>query len=320
LFSLCYTVFNVRDVPNPFKRRENKMKKKWDIESLKVEALKYSSRKDFKKYSMGAYSTTIKKGVIDDICSHMDEIRTKWTKELIKKESLKYNNRTDFREKIPGAYQACKRLGILDEVCLHMREVRHQWNEESITQEALKYKTRKEFEIGKGAAYRIARELGIIDKICSHMIYRIKTDVELNNIALKYTSKKSFYKNESGAYYTASVRGILDNICSHMDEQKSGYNKKKSGILYYIRFDHEENCSLWKIGITNSDIKSRLSTMRAMPGWTATIIQTVTFEDGAEARQLEKLYHKEFERFSYKGDIVLKNGNTELFTCDVMSL
>jgi hypothetical protein len=44
---------------------------RWDPESARQEALKYSIRDDFKRYSGGAHGYAVDAGILDDICRHM---------------------------------------------------------------------------------------------------------------------------------------------------------------------------------------------------------------------------------------------------------
>ena len=43
----------------------------WHDDMLKEEALKYITRSSFQKGSYGAYQTANKRGLLNDICSHM---------------------------------------------------------------------------------------------------------------------------------------------------------------------------------------------------------------------------------------------------------
>jgi predicted GIY-YIG superfamily endonuclease len=95
------------------------MKKKWTEEKVREEALKYTTRISFQKGSGGAYNTSRRKGILDDICSHMIR-QVKWTYETLKKESLKYNTRISFINENASAYLTAHNLGILDDICSHM--------------------------------------------------------------------------------------------------------------------------------------------------------------------------------------------------------
>ncbi len=97
-----------------------------DIENMKIEALKYSSRIDFYNLSGGAYSTACKNGWIDEVCEHMGKKRNArdrgyWTLEKVKKTALKYDTRKDFVKYGMGANNAIRINGWnMDDICSHM--------------------------------------------------------------------------------------------------------------------------------------------------------------------------------------------------------
>lgn len=143
---------------------------KWSYDKCKEEALKYSSKIDFIKNSHGAYLYAIRKGIIDDICTHMVDPRIIWTKDKCAEEALKYNSRKEY-EKNSNSYQSAKRNGWLDEICQHMGEKakRDYWTYEKCKEEALKYKHRNQFEKNSPTAYVKSGKMGWKDEICSHM-------------------------------------------------------------------------------------------------------------------------------------------------------
>jgi predicted GIY-YIG superfamily endonuclease len=51
---------------------------KWNYENIKIEALKYNYKKDFRKNCRSAYNSAIKNGWLDEICSHMNKIGNKF--------------------------------------------------------------------------------------------------------------------------------------------------------------------------------------------------------------------------------------------------
>jgi len=100
----------------------------WDIkENCRKEALKYNGRNKFQKESRGAYTSSRRKGWLDELCSHMVELRKPighWDiKENCRKEALKYKIRIEFQKESGGAYQSSRRNGWLDDVCDHMEVV-----------------------------------------------------------------------------------------------------------------------------------------------------------------------------------------------------
>jgi len=147
----------------------------WTKKNCKKEALKYTTRGEFQKGSLGAYFSSCKNGWLDDICKHMVEIlkpKGYWTKENCRKESLKYKTILEFRKGSSGAYISSRKNGWLGDVCGHMVELRKPygyWTKETCLQESLKCKTKKEFIKGYPGAYNASRKNGWLDEICGHM-------------------------------------------------------------------------------------------------------------------------------------------------------
>lgn len=94
---------------------------KLTFEKCKEEALKYTTKKEFMNNSHSAYLKSTRNNWLDEICSHMKNIRTTWTKEKCQDEALKYNNKTDFRKNSRIIYDYSYRKGWLNEICSHMK-------------------------------------------------------------------------------------------------------------------------------------------------------------------------------------------------------
>ena len=93
---------------------------RWTEQMLIEEALKYNNRSDFQSANSGAYKSAIRKGILNDVCSHMIYKLINWDEKMIRKEALKYNTRNDFKNG-SNAYRSAQRKGILDDVCSHMK-------------------------------------------------------------------------------------------------------------------------------------------------------------------------------------------------------
>lgn len=107
-----------------FRSRENHPNFKWSLKKLHEEALKYKNRIDFQKNSDNAYQAAYKRGLLDDICSHMnDSVTAPWPEEELKKEALKYNLLSDFIKNSPAAYKAAWRRKIINILCSHMKKL-----------------------------------------------------------------------------------------------------------------------------------------------------------------------------------------------------
>ena len=92
----------------------------WTKEMIVEEAKLFSDRGEFSRESSKAYKAAQKRGLLDEVCSHMTCYYTKWTDELLYATAKKYDSRSDFQKYSQGAYLAAKRFGIFEEVCKHM--------------------------------------------------------------------------------------------------------------------------------------------------------------------------------------------------------
>ena len=103
---------------------------KWTNEALALEALKYKTRNEFKKGSFKAWKTASGRGMIDEICVHMEYVNRYWTNEELHKEALKYNSIKEFRK--IAAYSTATARGMLDTVCSHMSYVYKDWSNDNL--------------------------------------------------------------------------------------------------------------------------------------------------------------------------------------------
>lgn len=221
--------------------------KKWNKNTVELEAKKYDRRSDFQKKSSGAYNFAKRVDILNNICSHMLPSKTEpYTLEELIKAAEPYNTRKEFQIKCGGAYQTARKRGILDEVCPHMPEhvsqsghenPRFKWTAVKLQEEALRYRTKNDFATKSSGAYDSARNLGILDDICSHMdvlVRRRWTLKELEEIAKSFKNKTEFVNKALGAYKRAIKCGILDEICSHMPK-RGVVSQSEIDLLKHIR-------------------------------------------------------------------------------------
>ena len=96
---------------------------KWTKDKCQEKALKYNTRSDFRKNDRNVYFTCCDRKWIDDVCSHMIQLRKPnryWTKERCQYESLKYTSRGEFQKKSVSAYSISSKNKWLDDICIHM--------------------------------------------------------------------------------------------------------------------------------------------------------------------------------------------------------
>lgn len=92
--------------------------KKWNIETLTEDAKKYSTRGEWARCSVGAYTTAHKLKLLDIVCAHMPPGYRKWTKEEALGESLRFASRGEWAIKSPKSYMAARKKGWLKDCAL----------------------------------------------------------------------------------------------------------------------------------------------------------------------------------------------------------
>jgi len=193
----------------------------WTKETCRQEALKYSCRSEFSINSHGAYNWGLRKGILDEICTHMIELHKPsgyWTKERCYEAALKYNTKNEFIINEKSAHWSAKQNGWYDEINSHF--VSRNWTFEKCQNEALKYNSRADFIKGCHRAYDYAQKNNLLDVVCSHMTEGNKPLNYWNKErcyeeALECKTRKEFYQNHSSAYSSASLNGWLDEITTH---------------------------------------------------------------------------------------------------------
>lgn len=98
---------------------------------------------------------------------------------------------------------------------------------------------------------------------------------------------------------------------------ETGFDRNKPAILYYVRIKREGDSPLYKIGITNNSLARRYSVTDLQK---IECIETVEFDRGEDAYDLEQLYLRDFKSDAYAGEDILQSGNTEIFTRDILEL
>lgn len=141
----------------------------------------------------------------------------------------------------------------------------------------------------------------------------------------KYSYDKVEYKNSSTkVIITCPIHGNWEQTPdNHLQGRgcpscaKKGFDQNKPGILYYLKITTDNNKVLYKIGITNRSVNERfeLKDLKKIE-----IVKQFEFEIGTAALNLETEIKRKYKKYKYKGPPVLQDGNSELFTKDVLAL
>lgn len=89
-------------------------------------ALDYKTKTEFREGNNAAYLAAHKRGILDDVCSHMKTLRRPkgfYSKGYCHAVALDYRTRNEFRRGGGYAYSLAHKEGWLDEICSHMEVV-----------------------------------------------------------------------------------------------------------------------------------------------------------------------------------------------------
>ena len=141
---------------------------KWNYESCKEEALKYTNMTEFIEQSKGAYSA-IKKYGWDNLYSHIERCSSKnyWNnKELCRLEALKYNSMSEFNDNCYSGYHYSIENGWIDEFFGIKPNLIGQRSMKAIIQYDKNMCEIKEFKSITEASLKTGIDISSISKIC----------------------------------------------------------------------------------------------------------------------------------------------------------
>lgn len=199
---------------------------KWSKEECFRQAKKYTSRGDFESKESGCYKASLRLGIYEEVCAHMNYKKLPnnyWTKDKCGIEALKYKTRTKFYRGSGSAYNACLKNGWLDEVCKHMNKG-VTFSVQECEEAAQKYYSKSAFLKADKAKFKFAKKKGWLNDICKHMPKHTPkkywTYERCKEEALKYKRRTDLEKNSS------RVRGLIrqngwDELLSHMEKPHS---------------------------------------------------------------------------------------------------
>jgi len=180
----------------------------WTEDSIRVEALKYSTFVEFNKGAPGAYRKAQRDKSIKRLAPHLvASTCIKYTDTDIHNVALKFKTKKEFELAESSIYSIMHQRKIVAQCCSHMTGLTL-WNEESIRAEALKYTTRKDFKANGKGAVGASVQLGIYDEICAHMKAKPKAlaPSNLKGIYLLYKDTNIVYVGKSNCCMLSRIR------------------------------------------------------------------------------------------------------------------
>jgi len=315
---------------------------KYNYLEAQTVAKKYKYKTDFIKNDNGYYRYAHRKGILNEICSHMEQKNRsfKYTKEMVYKELEKYEFLDEFIQGSYALYKFAFREKMLNEVkSILNTNVNKKWTKEKVLEEAKKYTYRSEFQQLSCGAYDRAKKDGYLEEACTHMKKQFIWTKDLIKIeAKKYMYKSDFHKLSAGAYTRAWQDGYLNEVCTHMKtkipQNKIELYRNRKTILYYVKINN-----LWKIGVAihekykdpiDTILKYRYGMEIKYGNVSIEIIDYKIYENGEYAYLNEQEILELNAEYKYTGDRILgcnkygiigeelkKSRETEIFTKNI---
>jgi hypothetical protein len=176
-------------------------------------------------------------------------------------------------------------------------------------------------------------ESGVAQKACRLNIKGKDTKDSIDSYIRKLRNKRICYevledykgstfpiehKCNDGHTWKARPANILAGTrCPICSSNWSGFNPDLPSILYYIKII-KDDIIRFKIGITNNTVDYRFKKDKS----NVTIITLLErpFETGFEAKLREQFILNKFKEYKSTDKLLKSDGNTELFTKDVLEL
>jgi len=266
-------------------------KSKWNNKcTLKKEALKYKSKKEFAKAAPTAYCAALKLNIMDEISKHMKPLGHKYKRMLYAFEfpdksvyvGLTYDYEKRYKQHMERSKIIIKKTKELGHTFIMFNE---QYNVDQIGKEE-----KKLIEIYQRKGWKIlnkakAGSLGGLKRISY-------TKKQIHSSAKKYHTKKEFYLKHSKMYKYALKMNWWKDVSHHMNPQRKRWTKTsvlKESKKYKTRKQFRKKSAgayqaVFRLNIANLAFKHMLTK------------RTIWTKDKIASKALKYSSRKEFEK------------------------
>lgn len=204
---------------------KTKNKNYWTYEKCKEEALKYTTKSEWRKNSGVSYSKTLKNGWTVDCASHMvggqrQQKSGYWTYERCKEEALKYSRPSDWNKSSGSSYHSAIKMGWLTELSSHMtikqsKPSKFWCDKQNCLDDAKKYVSKIDWFNNSQSAYTTSKIKGWFDE-CVIPFYSheeaktVKVFYDLNEEIKQYCSEKEWATKNVKSYKLSKKLDLYD--------------------------------------------------------------------------------------------------------------
>jgi len=136
------------------------------------------------------------------------------------------------------------------------------------------------------------------------------------------TQTKTTFECREGHQWSTRPNNVMSGRGCPQCSGRRGFNPLKSALLYFLEITHPSLSSpVFKIGITNNDVKNRISGMNPNIDTVISVVDRITFDKGQEAYVMEQHLKQKYKHLLYDGGRdLIGNGHTELFTHNIWEM
>jgi cytochrome c553/predicted GIY-YIG superfamily endonuclease len=207
---------------------------KWTEDTIRDEAKKYTTAKEFRDSNFSAYNSALKKGkdFFNDITSHMIRLRRgKYSDDELRNIAKQYQTKTEFLKASSGGYDAAMQRGkeFYNDITSHMIDGHakpRKYGDETLKELISNYTSLSDFRNEHPGAYDaiLKKPEDVRNELYKNLTQRKKTPSqdEIINISKKYSKLKDFWDNDSLTAKTAKKYGedFYKTITSHMTRMR----------------------------------------------------------------------------------------------------
>jgi predicted GIY-YIG superfamily endonuclease len=207
---------------------------KWTEETLRNEAKKYTTAKEFRDSNFSAYNSALKKGkdFFNDITSHMTRLRRgKYSDDELRNIAKQYQTKTEFLKASSGGYDAAMQRGkeFYDDITSHMIDGHakpRKYSDETLKELISNYTSLSDFRNEHPGAYDaiLKKSEEVRNEFYKNLTIKKRpySKEDIINISKDYTTLKDFWDNQSGAAVAAKRYGedFFNEVTKHMTRKR----------------------------------------------------------------------------------------------------
>ena len=136
------------------------------------------------------------------------------------------------------------------------------------------------------------------------------------------TQTKTTFECREGHQWSTRPNNVMSGRGCPQCSGRRGFKPFKTAFLYFLEITHPSLSSpVFKIGITNNDVKNRISGMNPNIDTVISVVDRITFDKGQEAYVMEQHLKQKYKHLLYDGGRdLIGNGHTELFTHNIWEM